>query len=173
MLAGGDADIGLIAYEMAMLVNRVGQYLHAVPAAADGSSRPMRAMTATGPSSTHWLDEDAGPVVRPVRDDRRPGPAGHRRFDLVALRAWPTRRRRRPATGPAAGAPRDPRGCAASPVSVAELAADLDLALGVVRVLLGDLLAGGLIAMYEPARPPRNLPDDDILKAVINGLRAL
>ena len=63
------------------------------------------------------------------------------------------------------------------PVSVAELASHLDLALGVVRVLLGDLLQQGLIEIHEPeydqsvVGPQR--PDDRILKAVVNGLRAL
>jgi hypothetical protein len=63
-------------------------------------------------------------------------------------------------------------GLAQQPVSVADLAADLDLALGVVRVLLGDLLSTGLIALYEPPASA-NHPHDDILKAVVNGLRAL
>ena len=62
------------------------------------------------------------------------------------------------------------------PVTVAELASHLDLALGVVRVLLGDLLQQGLIEMHEPVYdqsvgPQR--PDDRILKAVVNGLRSL
>ncbi|GAB3944307.1 hypothetical protein GCM10027614_34340 [Micromonospora vulcania] len=57
------------------------------------------------------------------------------------------------------------------PIPVAELAAELDLAVGVVRVLLGDLLAQGLVAVHEP--PTGHLPDDDILKAVVSGLRAL
>ena len=50
---------------------------------------------------------------------------------------------------------------------------DLDLPLGVVRVLLGDLLEHGLIAMHEPPPEPAPLPDERIFEAVINGLRAL
>jgi predicted regulator of Ras-like GTPase activity (Roadblock/LC7/MglB family) len=34
VLAGADADVGLIAYEMAMLVRRVGQHLATVPRSA-------------------------------------------------------------------------------------------------------------------------------------------
>ncbi|HEX5595924.1 MAG TPA: DUF742 domain-containing protein, partial [Micromonosporaceae bacterium] len=45
------------------------------------------------------------------------------------------------------------------------------LALGVVRVLLGDLLAAELIELHEPSTA--HIPEDDILKAVLNGLRAL
>ncbi len=61
---------------------------------------------------------------------------------------------------------------AREPLAVAELASHLDLALGVVRVLLGDLLGQGLIEMYHPA-VAGELPSESILKAVINGLRAL
>ncbi|WP_229795301.1 MULTISPECIES: DUF742 domain-containing protein [Actinoplanes] len=58
------------------------------------------------------------------------------------------------------------------PISVVELASQLDLALGVIRVLLGDLRSAGLISLYEP--PAASQPHDvDVLKAVVNGLRAL
>ena len=58
------------------------------------------------------------------------------------------------------------------PVSVVELAAKLDLSIGVVRVLFGDLRSAGLISLYEP--PAGTQPHDvDVLKAVVNGLRAL
>lgn len=118
-----------------------------------------------------WLDEEAGPVVRPytMTGGRvRPATGG---FDLVAFVVT--------------AAPQEPADnlslqpehhliieIAQQPISVAELAAELDLAVGVVRVLLGDLLTVGFIAMYEPTAS-RTFPDDDILKAVVNGLRAL
>ena len=48
----------------------------------------------------------------------------------------------------------------------------IDLSIGVIRVLLGDLRSVGLISMYEP--PAASQPHDvDVLKAVVNGLRAL
>jgi hypothetical protein len=124
-----------------------------------------------GPHDHDWLDEDAGPVVRPYTmtgGRARPVAGG---FDLVAFVV--------------AGAPCDPAAhprlqpehwaiinATQQPISVAELASHLDLALGVVRVLLGDLLVADIISMYEPPASPR-FPHDDILKAVINGLRAL
>jgi hypothetical protein len=118
-----------------------------------------------------WLDQDAGPVVRPytMTGGRVRPVAGA--FDLVAfviavppdsvglhLRLQPEHRMI--------------IAMAQRPISVAELASHLDLALGVVRVLLGDLLAAGLISMHEPETSTR-FPDDKILKAVVNGLRAL
>jgi hypothetical protein len=117
----------------------------------------------------HWLDGDAGPVVRPyaMTGGRVPPVAGG--FDLVAFVMA------RPYDGPLPvhlqPEHRAILDVARSPLSVAEIAAHLDLALGVVRVLLGDLLAERLIAMHEP--DTAGLPDENILKAVVNGLRAL
>lgn len=56
--------------------------------------------------------------------------------------------------------------------SVAELAADADLPVGVVRVLLGDLLEAGHVKVSRPV-PPARLPEMRILREVIEGLRAL
>jgi len=117
----------------------------------------------------NWLDGDAGPVVRPyaMTGGRvRPTSGG---FDLVAFVVA------RPYDGPLPVQLQPEHRAilhvARSPLSVAEIAAHLDLALGVVRVLLGDLLAERLIAMHEP--DTAGLPDENILKAVVNGLRAL
>ncbi|MFC0006048.1 DUF742 domain-containing protein [Micromonospora siamensis] len=128
-------------------------------------------MRADPPGPHHeWLDAAAGPVVRPytLTGGRvRPAVA----FDLVALvvadpDADPT--------GPPSLLPEHRRLVVACrrPVPVAELAAELDLAVGVVRVLLGDLVSRGLVAVHEPPAAA-HLPDNDILKAVVNGLRAL
>ncbi|WP_233415669.1 DUF742 domain-containing protein, partial [Streptomyces sp. N35] len=43
---------------------------------------------------------------------------------------------------------------------------------GVVRVLLGDLLELGVVRVTRPV-PPAQLPDEKILREVIDGLRAL
>ncbi|HEV7712384.1 MAG TPA: DUF742 domain-containing protein [Asanoa sp.] len=120
----------------------------------------------TGPD---WLDVDAGPVVRPYTvTGGRVRPASG--FDLVAfVVAAPLDR--------VDLAPLQPEHrliieVAQRPVAVAELAARVDLALGVVRVLLSDLLSAGLVVSYEP-QPAAALPNHDILQAVVNGLRAL
>lgn len=58
------------------------------------------------------------------------------------------------------------------PISVAELGSYTDLPVSVVRVLLGDLHAAGLIDVTRPV-PLAELPDERLLRDVINGLRAL
>src|SRR5690606_26520501 len=62
--------------------------------------------------------------------------------------------------------------CRDEPLSVAELAVETDLPVGVVRVLVGDLIDAQLVRVSRPV-PPAELPDERILREVINGLRAL
>jgi hypothetical protein len=57
-------------------------------------------------------------------------------------------------------------------LSVAEVAGRLDLPVGVVRVLIGDLMQANLVSTFEADSAIR-APDDHILQAVIDGLRAL
>ncbi|WP_051836243.1 DUF742 domain-containing protein [Streptomyces sp. NRRL WC-3742] len=98
------------------------------------------------------------------------------RFDLIALvRAEQPDPLLAPAAAELPAGPEQARIldlCRGTPLSVAELAADLDLPVGVVRVLLGDLLAAGLIRVTRPV-PPALLPDERILQEVVHGLRAL
>jgi hypothetical protein len=58
------------------------------------------------------------------------------------------------------------------PASVADLASELDLPLGVVQILLADLRVRSLISVHHPT-PPAQLPDPRILKEVADGLRRL
>jgi hypothetical protein len=118
----------------------------------------------------HWLDEEAGPVVRPYAVIRgRTRPSGEK-LDLIAI------------ITAVRGVHLDPssldpehlevlRLCRL-PTSVAEIAADLDLPLGVVRILLGDLQERSLVAIHHPI-PPARLPDVQVLKEVVDGLRRL
>ncbi|WP_410811587.1 DUF742 domain-containing protein [Micromonospora sp. 067-2] len=128
-------------------------------------------MRAEPPGPQHeWLDGEAGPVVRPYTLTGGRVRSAVDGFDLVA---FVLARSDLEAAGDPRLLPEHRRlvALARHPVSVAELAAELDLAVGVVRVLLGDLLAQGRVAVHEPAAG--HLPDDDILKAVVSGLRAL
>ncbi|MFG2574061.1 DUF742 domain-containing protein [Streptomyces sp. NPDC048481] len=123
---------------------------------------------------SQWYDNDAGPLVRPYAmtgGRTRSGPSGVR-FDLIAL---VTLDPGAPGTDGMALGP-EHRAlvglCRAETQSVAELAAGADLPLGVVRVLLGDLLELGCLTVSRPV-PPAQLPDERILREVIDGLRAL
>jgi hypothetical protein len=55
---------------------------------------------------------------------------------------------------------------------VAEIAARSDLPLSVVRVLLTDLLDAGHIRVAKPPAP-QDMPSENVLREVIDGLRAL
>lgn len=124
-----------------------------------------------------WYDAEAGPLVRPYAmtgGRTKPGPHGVR-FDLIALVVVD------PDGGGDGGAAESLLGpehrallglCRSETQSVAELAADADLPVGVVRVLLGDLLEAGHVKVSRPV-PPAQLPDERILREVIEGLRAL
>lgn len=125
---------------------------------------------AAGDPEDIWVDEDAGPVVRPFAVAR--GRTRQRGGDLDLIAMLVTAEVPMPV--PELLGPEDERileRCLA-PQSVADLVADLALPVGVVRVLLGDLLERGLVEVLTPVvRPGR--PDVSILREVINGLRAL
>ncbi|MET7363699.1 DUF742 domain-containing protein [Streptomyces sp. NPDC005562] len=125
--------------------------------------------------SPRWFDDDAGPVVRPYAMTRgRTTSTGQHRLDLIAVVVTETW-----ASGvPEADKTLSPEHvdivelCRDTPQSVAELAAELDLPIGVVRVLIGDLVEDELVHVTRPV-PPAELPDESILRDVIDGLRAL
>jgi hypothetical protein len=116
-----------------------------------------------------WVDQDAGPVVRPYAvTGGRTRPSGEA-FGLVTMVTAI-------------------RGVQVSlqdlepehlmllqlcrlPTSVADLAADLDLPLGVVRILLSDMRERQLIAVHHPV--PTRLNDPQLLRQVADGLRRL
>jgi Protein of unknown function (DUF742) len=118
-----------------------------------------------------WLDSEAGPVVRPYALTRgRTRPAGEA-FDLVATVT---------ATG-ARGA--DPGGLgpehfsvlhlAQAPTTVVDIASDVDLPLGVVRILLADLRELGLVTIQAPISMKARQVDRSTLREVLHGLRGL
>jgi hypothetical protein len=57
------------------------------------------------------------------------------------------------------------------PVSVADMATETDLPLGVVRILIADLREHGLVNVAQPA--PSGLSDVRVLKEVADALRRL
>ncbi|WP_018654752.1 DUF742 domain-containing protein [Actinomadura flavalba] len=122
------------------------------------------------PSHDRFLDDQAGPMVRPyVMTSGRLEPT-RGKFDLITLVV---------AAGP------EPDGqlglgpehvsimrLCQQVMSVAELTGHLDLPVATVRVMLGDLLDKGFINMQEP-EPEADMHDIRLYKAVIDGLRAL
>jgi hypothetical protein len=118
-----------------------------------------------------WVDEEAGPVVRPYAVARgRTRSSATSEIDLLAsvvasglpapAKAELSVQHRRLLTGAGQSRP------------VVELAAELDLPVGVVRVLLGDLLHYGLVTVRPPV-PKNTAATENLLREVINGLKAL
>ncbi|WP_340556219.1 DUF742 domain-containing protein [Streptomyces sp. GSL17-111] len=133
--------------------------------------------------SEAWFDDAAGPVVRPYAMTRgRTRSDARLRLDLISQVVTEDGALRDAESAESAGRPETARlgpehlailrGCTAASRSVAELAADLDLPVGVVRVLIGDLVDAALVRVTRPV-PPADLPDEGILREVIDGLRAL
>ena len=54
------------------------------------------------------------------------------------------------------------------PVSIVEIAAGAGVPVGVARVLVGDLAAGGHVVVHAP--PPRSAPSPQILNRLLEGL---
>jgi hypothetical protein len=131
-------------------------------------------MSGDGQGKRHWFDDEAGPVVRPYAMTRgRTTSAAQHRLDLIAVVIAESH-----SDDPGADQTLSPEHvdivelCRDAPQSVAELAAELDLPIGVVRVLIGDLVDEELVHVSRPV-PPAELVDESILRDVINGLRAL
>ena len=120
-----------------------------------------------------WVDRNAGPVVRPYAlTGGRTEPADGEGLDLIAVVV---------VSAPAAAA-EDPLGLSPEhrrilglcrrQVTVADVASDMALPVGVVRVLIADLIQQGRITVV-PRRRPGEQPSTDLLKEVLHGLRAL
>jgi hypothetical protein len=140
-------------------------------------------MSDEGQGAARWFDDAAGPVVRPYAMTRgRTRSRAEDRLDLIAVVVAQDRAADGPEglADPQDGADRtlSPEHldivelCREEPQSVAEIATGLDLPVGVVRVLIGDLIDSELVHVSRPV-PAAELPDERILREVINGLRAL
>jgi hypothetical protein len=118
-----------------------------------------------------WLDREAGPVVRPYAITKgRTTPSGDMPFgliDVVVATDEPPADSFRP--GPEHR--RILRLCG-RPVTVVDLTADIDLPLGVIRVLLSDLSSRGMIKITSMTAAGR-VTDERLLRNVLDGLRAL
>jgi hypothetical protein len=126
-------------------------------------------MKRPGPGGERWFDQQAGPVVRPyavTRGRARPPGATLDLIDAVVVVDQPV-----PDMGWLGPEHLLLFTMCREPITVADLVADAELALGVVRVLLGDLLQHGLITIFKA--PRADTPEMSVLKSVLEGLRAL
>ena len=124
-------------------------------------------------ADSKWVGRDSGPVVRPYAlTGGRTEPAGGAVLDLIAVIV---------VTGQG-GAPGDPLrlspehrrllGLCQRPATIADVASDTGLPVGVVRVLLADLIQHGRIKVL-PQRPAGEQRSTELLREVLHGLRAL
>ena len=118
-----------------------------------------------------WLDREAGPVVRPyaVTKGRTLPPAGTSLglIDLVVAGTDP----QAPAGVRLSPEHRQILAQCRRPITVVDLASDIDLPVGVVRVLLSDLSQHGIIRVL--ATPGGPVTKERLLRDVLDGLRAL
>jgi hypothetical protein len=116
-----------------------------------------------------WLDREAGPVVRPYAlTAGRTRPAGEKLdlIDLVTAVSEPCADTRK----------LEPEhwrliDLCQTPAAVADLASQIDLPLGVVRILLGDLLEQELVRVVRA--PRRDTSPENVLKSLLEALRSL
>ncbi|KAA2256093.1 DUF742 domain-containing protein [Solihabitans fulvus] len=116
-----------------------------------------------------WYDEAAGPLVRPyavTRGRTRPAASQLNMITLVV-----TVRAEIDTSELDAECVAILRLCQ-RPLSVAEVAAQLDLPLVVVKVLLSDLIESGSIIFRPPVQATR-VPDKNLLQAVLDGVRRI
>jgi hypothetical protein len=118
-----------------------------------------------------WLDAEAGPVVRPYALTRGRTRHSGAAFDLVAT----VTATRTQVADPGALAPEhiSVLQLANAPTTVVDIASDVDLPLGVVRILLADLRELGLVAIRAPVSTKAQQIDRNTLREVIHGLRGL
>jgi hypothetical protein len=157
-------------------------------AARDQGARDQGARDHGAPGRERWLDAAAGPIVRPYAVTRgRTRPTGEP-LDIVTILVATGRRPAEP--GRLARPQRRMLALCRRPYALADLASDLDLPFGVIRVLAGDLLDSGLLdvqrwsapaAVPSPGAdagtpPPATVPphlDQNLLRRVLDELRAL
>ncbi|MEV4259471.1 DUF742 domain-containing protein [Spirillospora sp. NPDC049652] len=121
-------------------------------------------------SDDRWLDEDAGPIFRPYTVTRGRTRLRDDSLNLISLleaTGLPVPRRTR----------LDPEhrrvlACCAEPITFADLSSEIDLPVGVVRVLVDDLREENLLRVLQ-ATPTGDVPDELVLRKLLHGLRAL
>ena len=117
-----------------------------------------------------WLDDEAGPLVRPYAIVQGRTESATDRFDLITIVS----------SVPSLYVQSDMEpehqkvlfACKGA-ISVVDLAYEVRLPIGVVRVLLGDLLDRNMITIRQPGPVNNQRHSRHTLKEVLDGLRAL
>jgi predicted Rossmann fold nucleotide-binding protein DprA/Smf involved in DNA uptake len=121
------------------------------------------------PRGERWFDQEAGPVVRLYALTRgRATPTGPV-LDVIDMVVAAN-----PPDSHAQWLPPEHRllrELCSAPITVADLASETGLPLGVVQVLLSDLHRQGLVSVVRPTKG--SAADESVLKSVLEGLRAL
>ncbi len=118
-----------------------------------------------------WLDAEAGPVVRPYALTQGRTRVSGDAFDIVAtVLATQVRIINPGGLGPEH---LTVLRLARKPTTVVDIASDVELPLGVVRILLADLREFGLVTIEAPIPMKARQVDRDTLREVIHGLRGL
>ena len=124
------------------------------------------------PAGDKWRGRKSGPVVRPYAvTGGRTEPADGEVLDLIAVVV---------ATGLPAAAEAERRSpehrrilaLCQQQVTLADLAADTALPVGVVRVLIADLTQQGAVTVVRQ-RPTDKRSEKNVLQEILDGLRAL
>jgi hypothetical protein len=116
-----------------------------------------------------WFDEAAGPLVRPYAMTGGRTRSATIGLDLITLVV---------AMHAVSDVDLEPeyakilQACQ-RPISVVEVAAEVDLPLQVVKVLLSDLITQRLIVFRSPVTPGSEPPSQHVLQAVLDGIRKL
>ncbi len=176
VLASRSCDIGLVGYEMALLVSRAGELLTPdLQGRGGGSPASMRRSVhesrqrGPGDSSMTTGQEELGPLVRPYAlTGGRTRPSVELAIEaLVSTTYSGTLAESRLPSERAAII----RLCVDTR-SVAEVAALLKVPLGVARVLVADMADAALVRIYEP-QSLDEAAHVALLERVLSGLRRL
>jgi len=127
-------------------------------------------VTSRGGFGDRWLDREAGPVVRPYAVTKgRTIPSGEQSFDLIDV-VFATGERP-PAHFRPGPEHRRILSLCRRPTPIADVISEIDLPIGVVRVLLGDLAGEGLLRVILTQSEPGT--EQRLLRMVLDGLESL
>jgi hypothetical protein len=120
--------------------------------------------------SEFWFDREPGPLVRPFA--LTGGRVGTERHDLNLITLVTSVQPVSDSMALAKESMAIVRMCQERPLSVAEVAARLDVLLAVAKILISDLIDQGLLARKTPASTGTDdEPNMNLLQAVLDGVR--